>query len=217
MRLATYLDHVTHFERPLFFPSRLLLAITCHASHLILLVSPPPFLHLPPPSPLTHFLGWIRLGPVAPKPYDWSYTDHELVSRCRMHAPPHLDRSPSIRNISPFRKGVTVYRVQDAFVRFLSPFALDSLLSVLRCPFHLSSHRHATTFSFPLLACIVHVFNPLAWPQPWNPPNHRPLILPIPLACLLPQVYARYRLLHGFSALRERRLPISLRHALLDS
>jgi hypothetical protein len=42
---------------------------------------------------------------------------------------------PQFGNLSPFRKGFTVCRViQDTFVRFLSPCALDHMLSISRFP-----------------------------------------------------------------------------------
>jgi hypothetical protein len=86
----------------------------------------------------------------APSLHAGEDTDHSTrrpssqVTQARTTAP-RAARSPlglmahTAHSPSPYRKGFSVYRViQDIFVRFLSPFALDYLLVILQCLFYIS-------------------------------------------------------------------------------
>ena len=80
----------------------------------------------------TPFPGWTRLAPVAPvapELYNWSYTNHQLISHRCKHTPPHADRSPSAGTHCGQKGTFTVYMV--LFGRFAFSFCHKHLLSTI--------------------------------------------------------------------------------------
>jgi hypothetical protein len=187
---------VTHFERPQ--PTRRPLALSVLPSSCPPRLASPLSLYRSPPSSRDRHLSLLRQDSLiaAPRPYDRTYTDHQLVGRRREHAPPHADFSPEPGSIV-VGKGLLLFIGNFSYV-FLSPFALDNLLSLPSAPNIEGRYITTSPCSPPSLVAYLYITTSLASVR-WdlsNPCNHRSLFVPFSSVRVPPpQVLRSLRLL----------------------